>query len=274
VLQDEILQSELSHPGFSLAKNQPYLTKQGVVQCFKCSGKKRFGCDFKAKVVFEDNSSTISVFSCGTHQHGHEVAAKTGLPPKHKLVVEEAVQDGLDAAVIHRKIQSYSPSTKVSLKQVQTAVKRTRKMLFSSLAGNTIGDLYEWCHDHELTATSEDHEFGVLPLWNAHGPANLMDEAANVCFVLTTKNLLRNAIRQQNGKLPSFMDFDHTYKLCDNGYPITIIGTVDANHTFKLVAVGITRFENSSAVSKVVDSVKAGMELLLNFNLDPAFAMG
>ena len=44
----------LAPPGYSIVRNQPYKTKDCVVQVYtcKCSGKCRHGCSFQAKIMY------------------------------------------------------------------------------------------------------------------------------------------------------------------------------------------------------------------------------
>ena len=97
--------------------------------------------------------------------------------------------------------------------------------------------------------SSGKHQFGVLEGWHASGPADVFSEAADVCVVVTTKNLLANVKRQQRGNLVSFVDFklDQTYSLAENGYPMTVVGTVDANHKFHLAATALSQHEDEAA---------------------------
>ena len=165
------------------------------------------------------------------------------------------------------------PKSKVTLQQVQTAYKWEANKLLSSLKGNTIGDLYTYLSQNTLTQSSGKHEFGVLSGWHANGPADIESEAADICFVMTTKNLLRNARRQSKSKLVSFVDLDQTYSLNDRGYPITVVGTVTRSHQFKLIAVGISRHEDEQANKMILEMIKNSMDELINFEWSPKVAM-
>ena len=239
---NDYISKEFSSPGFPLAKDQPYTCHGQLVQTFKCSGKKRYGCHFKAKVVCKGhgNDKVFEVYTCGSHNHTRpDQDQKHGIPNHHKSMLDDGVKARLEPAELHRKLTLKSPQTAVTLQQVQTYAKTAKKHLYRGLADNTIGSLFTWCQEHELPDTAAPNQFGVLPGWSATGPDDLLSDAADVCFVLSTPNLLKNAIRQSSGHLVSFLDIDQTYKLCDNGYPVTVIGTVDANHKFSLVLLQI-----------------------------------
>lgn len=152
------VQSQLVTPGFKLSKNQPYCTKTGVVQCYRCSGQKRNMCAFKAKVVYDNTCDHIEIFSNGVHEHGRSLKGMTGISAHYKPIIQEAVKDGLPPAKIHRKLLSQSPKSKVTLSQVQAVAKREAKKLLTALEGNTIGDLYTYLSENTLSDTSAKHD--------------------------------------------------------------------------------------------------------------------
>ena len=269
--------SSLAPTGYSVVRNQPYKTKDGVVQVYKCSGKNRHGCGFQAKLIYfcPELDGKLEVFVAGDHWHPKPSKHTIGLPPVLKPIVSEGVKDGLLPAQIHRKIIGQYPKAakKVTLAKVQTAAKHQAKKLLSSLKGNTIGDLYAYLSENTLSGSSEKHQFGVLKGWKANGPEDVMSEAAGICFVMTTKNLLQNVRRQALSGLVSFVDVDQTYSLNEKGYPVTVVGTVNRNHNFKLVAVGVSRYENEVANKLILDTIEGGLKELINFEWSPKVAM-
>ena len=94
---------------------------------------------------------------------------------------------------------------------MQTAAKHQAKKLLSSLKGNIIGDLCQYLSENTLSDSSAKHQFVVLKGWKANGPEDVMSEAADICFVMTTKNLLRNVRRQALSGLVPFVDLDQTH---------------------------------------------------------------
>ena len=141
----------------------------------------------------------------------------------------------------------------------------------STLPDTTIGSL--WCSKHTLSSDDEKHTVGVLPGWTASADEDVHSEASEISFVLTTKNLLQNAKRQARGQLVSFVDADHTYNLCSNGYPVTVVGTVDSQHRFKLIAMAVSRREDESAIVRVLESIKTAIKDLLHFDWAPGYSM-
>ena len=84
----EYINAQFALPGF-LAKNQPYLTKEGVVQCYKCKGMKCYGSAFKVKLVYGTGHENIHVYSYSKHFHNEPVKTQKGIPFKYKPKVEE-----------------------------------------------------------------------------------------------------------------------------------------------------------------------------------------
>ena len=143
----------------------------------------------------------------------------------------------------------------------------------SRLQGNSIGDLYGWCTENTLTAESSKHKVGVLRGWRAHGSTDILDAAVDIVLCFTTPNLLKNATRQSRGQLPSFFDLDQTYQLTESGYPVSVFGTVDASHAFKLLALGLSRHENEKHITQLLNMVKTGISELTNSTWNPQYAM-
>ena len=265
---------QLSPPGYNMSKNQPYINQSGdVIQCYRCSGEKRNKCHFKAKVVYDSTENMIFLYSSSTHDHQKQSKHTIGLPPKLKPIIHEGVNDGIMPAKLHRKILEKYPTSKVTLQQVQTACKWEADKLLSSLKGNTIGDLHTYLSENTLSKSSRKHAFGVLHGWRANGPIDLESEAADICFVMTTKNLLRNAVRQSRSELVSFLDIDQTYSLNERGYPVTVVGTVTRSHQFKLIAIGVSRHEDQQANELILETIKDGMRELIDFEWTPRVAM-
>jgi len=98
---------------------------------------------------------------------------------------------------------------------------------------------------------------GVLPGWNANGPDNLLDNAADVTFMLSTKHLLKAVLNQASGCLPSnsFVDVDQTYNFLKNNYPMSVAGTEDMNHKFYLIGLDISRFDDEPSITAMLQSL-------------------
>jgi hypothetical protein len=81
----------LAPPGFNLSKNQPYSTKEGVVQCYRCSARNRMNCHFAAKVVYtgiDTSTNLTATFICNCPPFLHRASCKhsLGMCILHKLV--------------------------------------------------------------------------------------------------------------------------------------------------------------------------------------------
>jgi hypothetical protein len=216
--------------------------------------------------------STISAFKSGSHSHDakafrlkYKGKKAHGVPLHNKQLVTESVKDRKEPAEIHRKLTAMSPDTNVSLQQLQTVSSNLKRKLLSALDGNTIGDLHRWLDANALNENSGEDEVGVLPGWDANGPENLLDNAADVTFVLSTKNLLKNATKQASGSLPTFVDVDQTYKVLINNYPMSVVGTVDISHKFFLIGVGISRLEDEPSITAMLQTIKGALLSFFEF---------
>ena len=111
----------------------------------------------------------------------------------------EGLENCTKPAKVYRKLSKTLPKpiyNDISLKQVQQAMGYLKKNVCSVLEQNTIGFLYEWLQTHELGLDSDIHTAGILPGWVCQGSSNLEGTEANVQFVLTTKRILCNLVKQ------------------------------------------------------------------------------
>ena len=98
-------------------------------------------------------------------------------------------------------------------------------------------------------------------------------KATTIHFTLTSKILLRQAMQQDGGQLCSFVDADSTYNLLSNGYPLLILGTVDANNKFRLIGSTVSMHEDEHAFTTALQAVKNGLFLFCEYNWCPSYAM-
>jgi hypothetical protein len=159
------------------------------------------------------------------------------------------------------------------LKQVQRVAHRLKRKLESDLGEETIGYLNEHLQSLELRMDSPDDEVGVLPGWKANGPANAEDAASEIIFFMTSKELMKLIMVQQNGPLKAFVSMDATYKLTICGYPCIVVGTVDVQHHFHLVGLMISRHEDTAAFQKAVESIKRALHTFFDFIWEPVVSM-
>jgi hypothetical protein len=92
-------------------------------------------------------------------------------------------------------------------------------------------------------------------------------------FTVTTKALLHQAIKQDEGQLCSFLDTDGTYSLLSNGYACLLFGTVDASHSFHLLGFTISMKEDKRAFSTALQEAKDAYLGFFDYVWNPFFYM-
>lgn len=265
-----------SHPSLCLddgVKLVVYKTRAKTIQ-YKCQGFRCYGCTYQAKIHLNlVNSNKCTVYSCGQHDHSTISNKKQqGLPIHVKASLLEAGKFHCDAENAYRVIlrEEHNHTFKFTQEQVSRHMLNLKKKKTQlTMQDNSIGSLYMYLEQHELKADSPAHSFGVLPGWQAEGPNNVDDEAANVFFVCTTLALLQQLVHQANGPQEQFFATDATYNLIDRNFPALCIGTVNCKHEFKRVALCVSRHENEEAFAAMFKTISICLHKFFNFHWRP-----
>ena len=245
---------------------------QDTDRTYKCGGFRRYHCTSVVKFVKPAETDICCVYESGEHFHYAPDSKISGIPQHVKHTLLEGLENCTKPAKVYRKLSKTLPKpiyNDISLKQVQQAMGYLKKNVCSVLEQNTIGFLYEWLQTHELGLDSDIHTAGILPGWVCQGSSNLEGTEANVQFVLTTKRLLCNLVKQAECTFGQFLSIDNTYGLLAVGYPITQVGTVDAAHKYHHVGVAVTRHEDAASFTLTVDSIKLGVFAFFGFQMQP-----
>ena len=78
--------------------------------------------------------------------------------------------------------------------------------------------------------------------------------------MISTRNLLQNAFRQQS-ITKSFVAAGSTHKVVWNGFPLHVIGTVDIQQSFHLIAIALASHEDKQSYSEFFEAVRSGVEV-------------
>ena len=101
-----VSQSFVCPDGCSIIKstsNQVRKTKSGLSQTYKCSGFRRYGCQFQMKMEQNLNSIVLQISTRGSHTHSYETAAKkTGTPPHLKGFISVGFENMAKPGVVYR----------------------------------------------------------------------------------------------------------------------------------------------------------------------------
>jgi hypothetical protein len=226
----------------------------------------------KAKVqTFHDGQT--KVLSKSEHDHSSCNDQVNGLPQHLKAKLHTGINQGKRPRDQFEDFLLKDKDAKVTLKQIQQAHHRLRKKVLSDLPEASVGFLHQYLASNELTLQSGLDEVGVLPGWRANGPKDIEDAASDIIFGLTSKRLLKQAVDQAGGPNCSFIMLDGTYKLTIHGYPTLIIGTMDSNHQFKVLAIFFSRKEDTLAYIDALQKVKNAIQYFFEFDWSPRQSM-
>lgn len=120
-----------------------------------------------------------------------------------------------------------------------------------------LGELMGWCKDHS-NVPDDPHEPFVLDYWHEKNSSGF-----KFGFVFTTLFLL-NAFKSVDK-----ICIDSTYKLNWDGFPLTILGTVDRNKTFHPIASACTTNETTRDYAFVFNAVKSKIKEFFSINFEP-----
>lgn len=100
----------------------------------------------------------------------------------------------------------------------------------------TVGDVVAWAKQHEFKDELDiDTPFVIDSKASTHD-----DEEKYFQYLISTKRLLKNASNYDN------ICVDATYKVVFHGYPLLVIGSIDANRKFHLIAVSLCVSEKTT----------------------------
>lgn len=122
-----------------------------------------------------------------------------------------------------------------------------------------LGELMSWCKDHSETP-SEPHIPFVLDHWSE----NRNGASFKFRFVFTTLFLLNLF------KSTEKICIDTTYKLNWNGFPLTILGTIDRNKKFHPIAFACTTNETEDDYAFVFQAVKSKVHQFFSIIFQPS----
>ena len=134
-----------------------------------------------------------------------------------------------------------------------------------------MGGLYKYLEENQLNHTYDGNEIGVLPDFVC--TPDVGPKQSQILFGLSSKNLMQQMIFQATSRMVCFIDVDGTYSLTSHEYPTIVVGTVDANHKFHLVALFISQLEDADAYFKAFEGLRKAFREIFNFDLQVEEAM-
>lgn len=122
----------------------------------------------------------------------------------------------------------------------------------------SIGDLEEWCINHQVAPDDEDSPFCDYDI-------KFDDDKSEFRVFITTKRLI--SLCQQADHICA----DATYKLVHQGYPILIVGTTDRSRQFHPFGLAITYDETHVSFEFIFNCVKNMSSKYHDYNYHPTY---
>jgi MULE transposase domain len=234
---------------------------------YKCTMRRRFGCDMVIRTVREVVTGFITIETCGA-SHSHDESKEQfvrGLSNSVKESIDEITKfnhrirpKALQRALITAPF-NYSTSA-VDISKVSSYLKRVRRTIRSSYVEHTVAGLWNSVRSRQFDETSSD--------WASYFYTSTADMAvseagssdARVELFATTRCLLEN-IRQVSdtaGVMQVVLDSKH--RVLMNNYPITALGILDAGQQFNLIALAVSNKEDEELYTSFLKSIQSQVQ--------------
>lgn len=122
---------------------------------------------------------------------------------------------------------------------------------------NDLGEFNQWCQNHSNIPDDENTPFVV------NSESSEVGQTFYFRVVLSTRRLLMNGIDTELSSV------DTTYKLNWQGYPLLVMGTIDANKSFHLIAIACCKYEKQQDYEFMMQSVKDAIKNILGREFAP-----
>lgn len=116
----------------------------------------------------------------------------------------------------------------------------------------TVGDVINWADNYQFESELDDDKPFVIDI----KASSYEEKEKHFQYVFSTKKLLRNASKYKT------ICVDATYKVVYNGFPLLIMGSIDANRRFHLIAASLCVSETTTDFKFFFEAVKKGVALI------------
>lgn len=120
-----------------------------------------------------------------------------------------------------------------------------------------MGELSEWLHSH--SEFNGDNDPFVLD----YGHSNINDDEPNFQYVMSTPKLLETALNFR------ILAADGTYKVNEHDYPLIVVGGIDLNQRFHILAYSVTTKEESRNYKFLFQAMKNNIWILFHKKWTP-----
>lgn len=233
-------------------------------RCNKIRRDAKIKCYVQVYILAPNDTSGYQIwFNLAEHNHVDSAKTKKGKfsPELLDFVINSANNNHKPKRII-REINKMREETQ----QFQNDVTPTSRQIHYLLAKHreketppiiSIGELVEWCEGKSAIPEDQDEAF-VLAEQHSKHKQNMYFR-----FVLSTIRLLQNAANVTN------ICVDATYKLNWCGFPLLLLGTIDLNKSFHLIAIACCSNEKQADFSFLFQTVRETANDLLGFVLEP-----
>lgn len=234
-------------------------TKAGITiyyYCNKVITKDSSRCPVKLKIFQSKKTLTFGV-SVSTFIHDHTELKLKKVEFSQAMRRETftmKMQFNMRPKLIVKHLERRFPNEHLpSVAQVRAILREERRIEIPPTV--SYGQLIEWCKALSKTPADKDQGFVLDHFYD--GVDN------SFAFVLSTLRLLKNAANQSN------ICADGTYKVVWQHFPMIIVGFVDRQNHFHVIAVCVTSNERTNEYRFVFRTIKKAIETHTNTIFEP-----
>lgn len=258
-IQQQEFDSEQDAKTFILAKGDfafSYGSRSTGSKVYRCKNIKARAveqCSEKYRIVFLVNGK----FRAEWNQEEHncellEHQCKAGLPDEVKDYIKTVVRAGRSGAKTLRNLMIIEKSQGRLLSAIPTVneIKYFLKTIRNERPQGpkiSLKDLENWCEANKNCPPDLDTPFVVG--YSAHYGEVLDDPEKRFWFLVSTRRLMQLASEC------STFTCDTTFKILYEGFPVPVLGTVDANKRFRTLCFGVTSNETTKCFTEMMEVV-------------------
>lgn len=197
---------------------------------------------FETKEEWDDFRQKEKCWSCDgiskstAQEHTHEqIANKMNDRLKERIIKLYNSNSGFAAQKIRNVFIADGEKFIPKLSQIQSII-RYHCQTKPSKDIIKVGDIVAWAENQKLNHEIDDDTPFVIDF----KASTCEDQNKHFQYLISTKRLLANAANYEN------ICVDATYKVVFHGYPLLIIGSIDANRKFHLIAASLSVSETTT----------------------------
>lgn len=225
-------------------------TSDGIVSYYRCAlvpKRQAYSCPVKLK-VFEYNRNTSFSVSRTNAEHDHSKIKQKAAKLSSELreyIFDLKHESGMKPRKIREHLQKHrSNEPTPNVRQVRYAITKGEKANIKPTF--SFGELAEWIKSEMTVPKDIDSAFILDYMYDRTD--------SSFAFVVSTPRLLCNLTNQTN------ICADGTYKITWQGYPLIVVGTIDRQKHFHVVAICLTSNERQSEYSFVFETIRKGFK--------------